>query len=398
MAYDFDETVNRRGTWSLKWDVPEGVLPMWVADMDFKAAPEIREDFENRVKEGVFGYQIVPDEWYEAYQGWWERRHHVTLQKEGLVFTTGVVPAISSAVRKLTTPNERVVILSPVYNIFYNSILNNGCRVLESKLKYRGTGYEIDWKDLESKLADPETTLLIFCNPHNPIGKIWDKETLAKIGDLCAQYHVTVLADEIHCDLTDPGKEYVPFISASETCRRISITLIAPTKCFNLAGLQSAAVYAENEGLRHKIWRALNTDEVAEPNALAVAAAVSAFTKGEAWLDELRQYIYDNKQLVRDFVMKEIPEVYVVPSEATYLLWLDMKGLKRSPDWSRQTPLGTVLEEYLYKEAGLYLTSGAEYGSGGEDFLRMNVATSRANVEEGLKRLNKGLGKYLYLS
>ena len=242
MKYDFDIVTDRRNTHSLKWEAADGELPMWVADMDFKTAPEILSAIKERVEHGVFGYSVVPESWYSAYRDWWKSRHHFDMDREWLIFCTGVVPAISSIIRKLTTPAEKVLIQTPVYNIFFNSILNNGRQVLESELRYKEGEYEIDFEDLERKLADPQTALMILCNPHNPIGKIWDRETLAKIGELCKKHHVVVLSDEIHCDLTAPETEYIPFASVSKTCQENSITCIAPTKAFNLAGLQTAAV------------------------------------------------------------------------------------------------------------------------------------------------------------
>ena len=205
MTYDFDTSVDRSGTYSLKWEEAGDALPMWVADMEFQTAPQIRAALQQRLDHGIFGYSIVPPEWNQAYVDWWHRRHNLDIDLESLVFSTGVVPAISSMVRKLTTANENVLIQTPVYNIFFNSIINNGCRVLESPLEYDGSGhYSINWADLESKLADPQTTLMILCNPHNPVGRIWDRDTLARIGELCWNHHVTVISDEIHCDLTDP--------------------------------------------------------------------------------------------------------------------------------------------------------------------------------------------------
>ena len=385
MKYDFDTPINRRNTNSLKWDVGENELPMWVADMDFPTAPEIREAIQNRAAHGVFGYTIVPEEWYQAYIGWWQRRHGFTMEKDWLIFCTGVVPAISSVVRKLTTPAEKVLIQTPVYNIFFNSILNNGRQVLESPLQYKDGQYEIDFEDLEQKLSDPQTSLMILCNPHNPVGKIWDRDTLARIGELCAKHHVTVLSDEIHCDLTDPGREYIPFASVSEDCRENSITCVAPTKAFNLAGIQTAAVMVSNPALRHKVWRALNTDEVAEPNVFAVEAAVAAFTKGEAWLDELRQYIFENKKRTAEFVGEHIPQLRVVPSSATYLVWLDCSRIAGVTDEAAQ---------YIRKTTGLYLSEGGQYGSCGKNFLRLNVACPRSVLEDGLARLRKGIVSY----
>ncbi len=387
MIYDFDELVERRGTDSLKWDVAENELPMWVADMDFKAAPEIIEAIRKRTDHGVFGYANVTDEWYGAYIGWWKRRHGFSMEKDWLIFCTGVVPAISSIVRKLTTPNENVVIQTPVYNIFFNSIRNNGCRILESPLLYEGGNYRIDWDNLEQKLSDPQTTLMILCNPHNPIGKIWDKKTLAQIGELCLKHHVTVVSDEIHCDITKPGREYTPFAAASEICSQISITCIAPTKAFNLAGMQTAAVCVPNPVLRHKVWRGLNTDEVAEPNSFATTVAVAAFEKGEAWLDALRVYLEENRRLVTEYVKKHIDRISIVPGEATYLLWLDVSALGEGKS--------EEIAESIRSKTGLYLTAGEEYGASGKNFLRMNVACPRSRLEDGLKRLEKGVALVL---
>lgn len=382
MKYDFDAGVDRRNTDSLKWDVAEHELPMWVADMDFPTAPAVREAIERRAAHGVFGYCVIPDSWYEAYRSWWERRHDFSMEKDWLIFCTGVVPAISSIVRKLTTPAEKVLVQSPVYNIFYNSILNNGRQVLENRLIYDGDSYSIDFDDLEEKLADPQTTLMILCNPHNPIGRIWDKRTLQRIGEMCAEHQVLVLSDEIHCDLTDPGCQYTPFASVSDICRKNSITCIAPTKAFNLAGLQTAAVVVPDGVLRHKVWRGLNTDEIAEPNAFAVDAAVAAFTEGGEWLDELREYILRNKKLAADYIEREIPQIRVVPSQATYLMWLRYSGA-----------LGPAsgVAAHIRRETGLYLSDGAQYGGGGEDFLRLNVACPRAVLTDGLERLKKGI-------
>ena len=357
MPYNFDEPVNRRNTYSLKWDVKEQELPMWVADMDFQTAPEIQEAIRERAAHGVFGYSIVPEEWYQAYMGWWEKRHHFSMEKEWLVFCTGVVPAISSMVRKLTTAGENVLVQTPVYNIFFNSIVNNGRNIAESPLRYDGSTYQMDFEDLEQKLSDPQTTLMILCNPYNPVGRIWSREELEQIGGLCRKYHVTVISDEIHCDLTSPGQEYIPFASVSENCKNTSITCMAPTKAFNLAGLQTAAVAVPNPNLRHKVWRGLNTDEVAEPNSFSVEAAVAAFTKGEAWLDSLREYIQENKNFVENFLKKEDLHIRLVPSQATYLLWLDCRDMH-----------GCAAEftQYLRKHTGLYLSEGKQYGENKE--------------------------------
>ena len=382
MGFDFDALVDRRNTGSLKWDVAEHELPMWVADMDFQTAPAIWAALERRVAHGVFGHSVVPDQWADAYIGWWKERHHFTMERDWLIFCIGVVPAISSVVRKLTTQGENVLIQTPVYNIFFNSIVNNGRNVLESPLAYENGEYSIDFDRLERDLADPQTSLMILCNPHNPVGKIWNQDTLARIGEMCWKHHVVVLSDEIHCDLTDPGKEYVPFASVSEHCRENSVTCIAPTKCFNIAGLQTAAVSVPDPFLRHKVWRGLNTDEVAEGNVFAVDAAVAAFTEGGPWLDGLREYIYANKQAVKDFLEREMPMLRLVPSEATYLLWLDCGEL---------TDNAQPLTDFIREKTGLYLSEGGQYGKTGERFLRMNIACPRSRLLDGLERLKTGV-------
>ena len=379
MIYDFDTAPDRRGTDAVKWMVGENELPMWIADMDFDAAPEIKAALQRRLDRGAFGYGDVTDDWYDAYIGWWRTRHGFEMKKEGLVFCTGVIPAVSSAVRKLTTPAEKAVFLTPVYNIFYNSVLNNGRVTLPCPLRNEGGVYSIDFDRLEAALADPQTSLLIFCNPHNPVGKIWERDTLAQVGTLAKRYGVTVLSDEIHCDLTAPGRDYVPFAAAGDDCREVSVTCIAPTKAFNLAGIHTAAVYAENPFLRHKIWRALNTDEVAEPNAFAVPGAVAAFTEGGPWLDALRDYLWENRRLAEAFIAQRLPALTVTKGEATYLLWLDGTACG-VPD----------LAAYIREKSGLLLSGGAQYGATNA-FLRMNLACPRARLADGLARLERAL-------
>lgn len=382
MKYDFDSPTDRRGTYSLKWEVAENELPMWVADMDFPAAPEITRAISERAAHGVFGYTNVPDEWYAAYTGWWKERHGFEIKREWLMFCTGVVPAISSIVRKLTTVGENVLVQTPVYNIFFNSIANNGRNVLENPLIYENGSYRIDFADLEAKLSDPQTSLMLLCDPQNPGGVLWDRETLERIGGLCRKYHVVVLSDEIHCDLVSPGREYIPFASVSEDCRLNSVTCIAPTKTFNLAGLQTAAVYAADETLRHKVWRGLNTDECAEPNVFAVTAAIAAFTQGGDWLDQLRGYIAENRRTTEAFLAEKLPQVRMAHSDATYLFWLDCSEIT---DSSRQ------LADFIRQKTGLYLSAGEQYRGNGRYFLRLNAACPRAVLLDGLERLRQGV-------
>lgn len=391
--YDFDEIIDRRKTFSTKWNVAENELPMWVADMDFKAAPEITAAMRKRLEHGIFGYTDIPDGWKAAYISWHKKRHGTKIAPEWLMFCTGIVPAISSLVRKLTTPNENVLLLTPVYNIFYNSIINNGCRPAECPLVYCKNSssfgsYMIDFSRLEEMLANPQTTLMILCNPHNPVGKIWTMEELAEIGRLCQKYGVTVIADEIHCDITAPGMNYIPFASVNKTCREISIACIAPTKTFNIAGLQTAAIYAANPLLRHKAWRAINTDEVAEPNVFAVSATIAAYSKGEKWLDALREYLWQNRSAAENCIKKEIPVLRAVPADATYLMWIDCNAAEKALKAVKNGRYANVAD-MIRKKTGLYVSAGEHYGKGGENFIRLNLACPRSRLMEGLERLKK---------
>lgn len=385
MNYNFDEMTNRRQTNAMKWNVAEDELPMWVADMDFKTAPAIRETIEKIAASGIWGYQEVNDEWYQAIMHWWQRRHQLTIKKEWLIFCTGVIPAVSCAVKRITNIGDNVVVQSPVYNIFFNSIENHGRHVVENRLRYDGIEYQIDFADLEEKLAHPLTTMMILCNPHNPIGKIWSRDDLERIGMLCQKHHVVVLADEIHCDLTYPGKEYIPFASVSQACADNSITCLAATKTFNIAGLQTAAVMIANESLRSKMERGLNSDEVAEPNAFAIELVVAAFNDSEEWLEALRLYLEANRQEVADFLQRELPQVRLLASDATYLLWLDCSQVSTD---------SVNLAGFIRRETGLYLSDGAEYRGDGADFLRMNIACPRERLRDGLARFKQGILAY----
>lgn len=383
--YNFDRIINRSGTNSLKWDIKKEELPMWVADMDFEVSDEIVKALEERVKNHIYGYNIIPDEWYESYIAWWKNRHQYEIKKEWLMFSTGVVPSISSVVRRVTSPGEKVLVQTPVYNIFFNSICNNGRYVLESQLVYNDGKYSIDFSDLEKKLSDPQTTLMILCNPHNPIGKIWDKDTLSKIGDLCYKHNVLVLSDEIHCDLTKPGCDYVPFQSVSDVCKYNSIACLAPTKTFNIAGLQTSAVCIPNKKIYDKVYRGINNDEIAEPNTFAIQAAIAAFTKGGIWLDELREYIEKNKLIVKEYISRELPMLHLVDSDATYLLWIDC---------GKVTNNSIELTDFIRKQTGLFLSNGSQYGDSGKKFIRMNIACPKEILIDGLNRFKLGITSY----
>lgn len=380
--FDFDKLTDRQGTFSYKWDVSEGELPMWVADMDFESAPPVCRAIRQRAEHGIFGYSATPEEYFKSLSDYRYRRDGYRFDTEWMVYSNGVVGAISSMVRKLTTPGENVLIQAPVYNIFYNSILNNGRKVVSSDLVYEGGEYRVDFSDLEDRLKDPETSLMILCNPHNPVGKIWSREELEKIAELCHRHGVRVISDEIHCDLIAPGERFVPFASVSETARKISATCVAASKTFNLAGLQSAAVIVPDPHLRHKIWRGINTDEVGEPNCFAMVANIAAYTECDGWVDELKGYLFENRRVAETFIESRLPKLRAVKAKATYLLWIDISAYTcDSVDFVRR----------VREESGLYLCDGEEYGAAGRGFVRMNLATQRSRLCDGLSRLERAV-------
>ena len=376
--YNVDNPPSRRGTDSIKWDVKDNELPMWVADMDFPAAPEILEALRQRVDHGIFGYDRLPDAWYDAYITWWRERHGLAIRREWLMFSLGVVASVTSLIRKLVPAGGKVLLQTPVYNAFFHCIEQAGARMAESPLVYDGEGYRIDFAELEAKLADPETAVLVLCNPHNPVGRIWTADELARIGELCQAHGVTVISDEIHCDVAEPGVGYVPFASVNDTCRDISIICVSPTKAFNLAGVLTSAVFAANPELREHARQALRDDGVNAANSFAVPATVSAFTEGGPWLDELRAYVWENRRLVEETLARELPAAKVVPGQATYLLWVDVSALTNDvADFTKR----------LREDTGLFVIPGTWYGKPGEGFFRWNIACPRATVEDALSRL-----------
>lgn len=384
--YDFETVINRRNTASLKWDVKENELPMWVADMDFPVCPDITEALRKRIEHPIYAYTYPTEEWYQAYIDFYRDRHHTDIKKDWLVFSLGVVPTISSSVRKLTKPGESVVITTPVYNIFFNSIVNNQRKPLEVPLLNENGKYFFDFDGLEKAFSREDVSLFILCNPQNPVGRIWTKEELSKIGELCRKYHVTVLSDEIHCELVRPGMEYVPFIEADEQNRDIAVMAISVTKPFNLAGIQTSAIVIPNEELRKKVVRQINTDEVAEPNILSCPAAISALSCGREWLDELREVIFDNRKTMEDYIEKYIPQLSVTKSDSTYLVWIDVKNLVSD---------ASVFTSFLREKTGLYVCDGDVYGKGGETYFRINVACPKKTLMDGLERLKKGVKLFL---
>ncbi len=378
MKYNFDAPKDRRGTPSLKWCAKENELPMWVADMDFEAAPPIKNAILETANHAVFGYSAIPDEFFSECAAFYNERYGAGFRAEEMVYSSGIVAAISSMVRKLTTPGENVLVQSPVYNIFYNCILNNGRNVVCSELVYENGEYRMDFSDLEEKLADKQTSLMILCNPHNPVGKIWDRETLARLAELCERFGVTVISDEIHSPLTRPGTSYVPFASVSECARRISVSCVAASKAFNLAGLQASTLYVADPHLRHKVWRGINTDEVGEPNIFSMNANIAAYRDSRDWLDELRVYLFENRSFAEEYIEKNIPRLKAVKSDASYLLWVDISAYSCDSE---------EFANDLREKTGLWINDGKEYGKGGECFVRINLATQRALIKDGLDRL-----------
>lgn len=379
--YNFDEIVNRRGTNCVKWDVEneDGIIPMWVADMDFPAAPAIRKAVEARAKHGVYGYTIVPDSYYRAITSWFKRRHGWTIDKEWIIYTTGVIPAISAAIKALTMPGEQVLIQTPVYNCFFSSIKNQGCQILENPLKRNGNSYVVDWDDFERKCADEKTTVFLLCNPHNPSGRVWTEAELARMNEICLRHRVAVVSDEIHCELVMPGNKFTPFAAVNEDCKNNGVTLNSPTKNFNIAGLQIANIVCANPVWRRRIDRAINIFEVCDVNPFGPVALETAYNDSENWMDELNEYLFANYQLLCDTFAKELPQYEVMRLEGTYLVWVDVRPSGLTSD---------EVTEKLLKEGKVQVNSGTMYGqTTGEGYVRINIACPRATLIEGLKRM-----------
>lgn len=379
--YNFDEIVNRRGTNCVKWDVEneDGIIPMWVADMDFPAAPAIRKAVEARAKHGVYGYTIVPDSYYRAITSWFKRRHGWTIDKEWIIYTTGVIPAISAAIKALTMPGEQVLIQTPVYNCFFSSIKNQGCQILENPLKRNGNSYVVDWDDFERKCADEKTTVFLLCNPHNPSGRVWTEAELARMNEICLRHRVAVVSDEIHCELVMPGNKFTPFAAVNEDCKTNGVTLNSPTKNFNIAGLQIANIVCANPVWRRRIDRAINIFEVCDVNPFGPVALEAAYNDSENWMDELNEYLFANYQLLCDTFAKELPQYEVMRLEGTYLVWVDVRPSGLTSD---------EVTEKLLKEGRVQVNSGTMYGqTTGEGYVRINIACPRATLIEGLKRM-----------
>ena len=383
--YDFVNAPDRSMTDSVKWHVKKGDLPMSIADMDFKTAPEIIAAMKEKISLGVFGYEWPEDDYFNAVADWYEKEHGHRPQEEWLIFTTGVVPAISAVVRRISHIGDNVLVQAPVYNVFYNSIENNGRHVLSNDLQFDGSNYTVDWEDLEQKLALPLTTLMIFCNPHNPVGKVWTQAEVQKIADLCFKHHVVLLSDEIHGDLVREGPGYTPAFSVNGPARDNVISLVSPSKTFNVAALHAATAIVPDNNLRAMVNRGLNSDEIAEPNLLAIPGTIAAYEHGHDWLQALIKQLNVNFTYAQEFIGNNLPQVKVVSGKATYLIWLDVEQISTDSQ---------ELADYLEKKTGLVLSPGSIYRGNGHNFLRMNLACPLAMVKDGLERLKTGLTQY----
>lgn len=378
MKYDFDKTIDRRATNSYKWDsAPEGVLPMWVADMDFRTAPAIIDALQKCVAHGIFGYTRVPDAYYDAVTSWFSRRHGWDIDREWIIYTSGVVPAVSAVIKALTVPGDKVIVQTPVYNCFFSSIRNNGCEIVSNPLRRTADTYEMDFDALERCAADPRTKVMLLCNPHNPAGRVWTPDELTRLGNICLRNGVTVVADEIHCELVYQGFKYTPFASLSDAFLHRSVTCVSPSKAFNIAGLQIANIVAFDNDLRSRIDKAININEVCDVNPFGVAATIAAYNEGEEWLNQLVDYLHGNYEAMAEFCRRELAEFPITRLEGTYLVWMDCSSLGMSSD---------ALEHALLDDARLWLNAGTMYGAEGEGYMRWNIACPRSVMLDGLNR------------
>lgn len=379
--FDFDKNIVRRGTQSLKWDVPDDndVIPMWVADMDFQAAPAIRKALEQRVAHGVFGYELVPESYYQAIISWFRRRHNWTVERNWIIYTSGVVPATSAAIKALTLPGDNVLVQSPAYNCFFSSIRNQGCQILETSLRPDGDSFVMDWDDFEAKCALEKTTVFLLCNPHNPTGRVWTPAELQRMNDICLRHGVKVVSDEIHCELVMPGYLFTPFASVSDECRDNCVTLNSPSKSFNIAGLQIANIICRNDEWRRRIDRVINIFEVCDVNPFGPVALEAAYNESEDWLDALNEYIFGNYNCLKEYLEKELPQLGITRLEGTYLVWVNISAFGLPSD---------ELAECLLCDAHVMVSAGTTYGQkDGRDYIRLNIACPRSTMREGLRRI-----------
>lgn len=382
MKHNFDEIIPRKNTNSVKWDLANDaeVLPMWVADMDFKTAPEILESISDKVSHGIFGYSIIPKNFSEAIIDWWRENHRFTIEKDWILPVPGMILSLSAIVRTFLKPDENIVLQTPVYNHFFSIIESCSCNLLENNLIYEDGTYQIDFNDLEIKASDPKTKMLLISNPHNPVGKVWKKSDLQKIAEICSTCDVMVVSDEIHADLVFENDRHIPFASIAADYDLLSVTCGSPCKTFNLSGLPISYIISQNKMILKQIYKTLEVQETIYPNPIAADALIAAYTKGKDWLDELKIYLWENYQFLLKFCEKHLSEIKVIPLQATYLVWLDCSFFGKTSD---------ELSKILLDEEKLWLNPGTMYGKAGEGFLRINIACPRETLIEGLKKLEK---------
>lgn len=376
-SFDFDKPVERRGTDSVKWDLADDdVIPMWVADMDFESPREVQEAIMDRVKHGVYGYTIELDSLFEAVTKWVSRRHNWTIEREWTVFTPGVMPGILGILHAITRPGDKVILQSPVYTPFFRAVRNSGCHVLNNQLKYENNRYTMNFPDLEEKAKDPRTRALILCNPHNPVGRVWTREELSTVGKICLENDVVMISDEIHSDLIYKEYKHIPLASICDEFAENSITCIAPSKTFNLAGLNTAFLVIPDSRVRREFQ---NMSLPKRATIFGGIAAEAAYTYGDNWLDALLDYLDDNRRLLAGYLKARTPQIKVVEPEGTYLVWLDCRQLGMDNDG---------LEKFMLEKAGIWVNQGYSFGSGGDGFIRMNIGCPRPILEKALGRLN----------
>ena len=389
-TYNFDKIINRKGTNCLKYDYavergkPADVLPLWVADMDFTVSEEITKSLHAAVDHGIYGYTQPKDAYYNAITNWMEKNHNWKTKREWIMKTPGVVFALGAAVKAFTKPGDAVLIQNPVYYPFTNIIRDNDRRVIDNTLVYEKrvtegkSQYSIDYEDFERKIVQENIKLFILCNPHNPVGRVWNREELQYLGEICLRHHVIVVSDEIHNDFVYPGFEHTVFANVDPRFAEFTVTCTAPSKTFNLAGLQISNIYISNETLREAFQKEIDKTGYDEPNALGAVACEAAYRGGQEWLDQLRAYLLENLNFLRTYLQEKIPQIHLVEPEGTYLVWLDCSELGIS---------GKELDQFIVEKAGLWLDGGAMFGPSGSDFQRVNIACPRATLELALDKL-----------
>lgn len=387
MKYDFDKEIHRVDTASIKWDEVENlfgekdILPMWVADMDFRSPEPVLEALKKRAEHGIFGYTTRTNSYYEAVVNWMKRRHHWDVKKEWVCHSPGVVPALSLIVQTFTKPGDKIIIQPPVYYPFKSVVEKNNRSIVFNPLKFKNGQYVMDYEDLVNKI-DPATKMMILCSPHNPVGRVWTKQELIQLGEICLQHDILIVSDEIHFDLILKGNVHTPFAAISEAFAQHSIICTAPSKTFNLAGLQTSNIIIANEGLRKKFKNTVDTLSLGLTSTFGLVATESAYRYGDEWLEQLLDYLQQNLDFLTDYIETNIKELKVIRPEGTYLVWIDCRELGLN---------AKELEHLIQKEAKVALDEGYIFGESGKGFTRMNIACPRSILEEGLKRIDKAV-------